>query len=74
MFKIGDIVRHKDAETFHEVSEIINYNWFRDVNSDEVRYMDNYEPISKNYCLHEWVNVGFHFDKFVCKKCNEEKV
>ena len=24
-------------------------------------------------CSHEWVNVGFHFDKFVCKKCNKDK-
>lgn len=23
--------------------------------------------------LHEYVNVGFHFDKFVCKVCNKEK-
>lgn len=24
-------------------------------------------------CKHEWVNVGFHFDKWVCKKCDANK-
>ena len=24
-------------------------------------------------CKHEWVNVGFHFDKWVCKKCDVNK-
>lgn len=24
-------------------------------------------------CNHEYINVGFHFDKFVCKKCNKDK-
>ncbi len=24
-------------------------------------------------CRHEWVNVGFHFDKWVCKKCDVNK-
>lgn len=25
-------------------------------------------------CSHEWINVGFHFDKHVCKKCNKDKI
>lgn len=25
------------------------------------------------YCSHDWVNVGFHWDKWVCKKCNKDK-
>lgn len=24
-------------------------------------------------CEHEWVNVGFNFDKWVCKKCDQER-
>lgn len=24
-------------------------------------------------CQHEWINVGFHFDKYVCKKCDKDK-
>jgi hypothetical protein len=24
-------------------------------------------------CKHEWVNAGFHFDKWVCKKCDVNK-
>lgn len=23
-------------------------------------------------CMHEWVDVGFHFTKLICKKCNED--
>lgn len=39
-----------------------------------------YQPSDEYYkhsdlvgCSHEWVNVGFHFDKHVCKKCNKDK-
>jgi hypothetical protein len=32
------------------------------------------DPAAKTQaCVHEWVNVGFTFDKFICKKCNCEK-
>lgn len=35
-------------------------------------------PVNKdaqagNICNHEYVNVGFHHDKLVCKKCDKEK-
>lgn len=26
-----------------------------------------------NSWSHEWVNVGFHMDKWVCKKCDKDK-
>ena len=26
------------------------------------------------FCIHDYVNVGFHFDKWVCKVCDKEKV
>jgi hypothetical protein len=32
-----------------------------------------YYGSSTTYCSHEWVNVGFHWDKWVCKKCNKDK-
>jgi len=36
-----------------------------------------YSIISKGssnyYCNHEWIDVGFHFTKLVCKKCDKEK-
>jgi hypothetical protein len=28
---------------------------------------------TKKGCQHEWVNVGFHHDKWVCKKCNKDQ-
>lgn len=31
---------------------------------------------SKKECFHwehEWINVGFHYDKWVCKKCDKDK-
>ena len=36
-------------------------------------YNDPYYGSSPTYCSHEWVNVGFHWDKYVCKKCNKDK-
>lgn len=26
-----------------------------------------------SYCNHQWINVGFHFTKLVCKDCDKEK-
>jgi len=26
-----------------------------------------------SYCNHQWVDVGFHFTKLVCKQCDKEK-
>jgi len=34
---------------------------------------DPYYGSTPAYCSHEWVNVGFHWDKWVCKKCNKDK-
>jgi hypothetical protein len=34
---------------------------------------DNTVSITTDGCFHEYVNVGFRFDKFVCKKCDCEK-
>lgn len=30
-------------------------------------------PSLKNECEHEYVEVGFHFTKLVCKHCDKEK-
>lgn len=29
--------------------------------------------VQPTLCNHEWINIGFTFDKFICKKCDCEK-
>jgi lysophospholipase L1-like esterase len=31
-------------------------------------------PMAQSFCDHEWVNVGLLFDKYVCKKCDKDKL
>lgn len=31
-------------------------------------------PMAQNFCDHEWVNIGLLFDKYVCKKCDKDKL
>lgn len=36
--------------------------------------LSGYKHSSPSYtCDHNWVDVGFHFTKIVCSKCNKEK-
>jgi hypothetical protein len=32
-----------------------------------------YDYDKKKGCYHEWINVGFHHDKWVCKNCDKEQ-
>ena len=34
---------------------------------------ENNEQKQETYCTHDYIDVGFHFSKFVCKKCDKER-
>lgn len=59
-----DLEKMKDLINFKYMP--IKYN----IPTTEGRYEIRMDLVG---CSHEWVNVGFHFDKFVCKKCNKDK-
>lgn len=62
----GYTIEKKDLINFKHMP--IEYN----ISTAEGRYKIRMDLVG-GCCSHEWINVGFHFDKFVCKKCNKDK-
>lgn len=57
---------NKNTITLPEGTQLNLWDWNKV--ADEIASVN--EDMS---CKHEWVNVGFHFDKWVCKKCDVNK-
>ncbi len=52
----------------------INFDDFKwDSHDKYYKHSDLIKPEVPAGCSHDWVNVGFHFDKFICRSCNKDK-
>lgn len=75
-----DYFGRESAKSLANKAEILE-QWMGFLPSGKLEYKFNPLNGTKGFiltkkepgCDHQWINVGFHFDKMVCKKCDCDK-